>query len=116
MAATKATTVLLNSVASSSNSSAANTSADYIDTVFIQVVQNGNANTAATVQVLEQPVNGINFYGSPTKLFTAGVNAGTYQTLIAVDPTSAAVKVQYTQAVNGTNSVCTAELGQFTGV
>ncbi len=116
MAATKSNQTLLAAVTATTTSASVSTAGDYADTVFGTITQTGTATTAASIQVYESPGGSANFYGAPTKQFTAGLAAGTYPFEIAVDPTAGSVKVTYTQQIGGTSSACTAELGQVTGI
>jgi hypothetical protein len=117
MAITKgAGTAVLSAVTSTQTSSAVTTSGDYADTLFISIVQVGTATGAATVQVLESPDGGTTYYAAPTKLVTAGLLAGTYQSLIALDPTTTKAKVTFTAQTGGSSSTCTVQLNNVTGI
>lgn len=100
----------------SGTSNAISTSGSYAATLYGSIVVVGTATSAATVQVQESPDGGTTWYASPTKLFTAGLTAGTYPLEIALEPTTTGFRVVYTAQTGGTSSTFTAQLAQVTAI
>jgi hypothetical protein len=103
------------SATASGTTNAITTTGLYAKTIYGQIVVVGTATTAATIQVQESP-DGSTYYSIPTKVYTAGLAAGTYPFQIPCDPTCASVQVVYTAQSGGTSSTLTMQLGEVTGV
>ena len=91
----------------------ASCSTDYLQEVYVSLVQVGSATTAATFIVQASP-DGSTYYSGPT--YTAPTTAGTYNWTIAVPVTAEDVQIVYTAQAGGTSSTLAAQLGQVTGV
>jgi hypothetical protein len=88
-------------------------STDYVQEVYVSIVQVGTATTAATFTVQFSP-DGSTFYSAQT--FTAPTSAATTSWVIAVPVTAEDVQIVYTAQSGGTSSTLTAQLGQVTSV
>ena len=116
MAITKgAGTSVIASTNANTNSSVQNVSANYLTEVYVDLIQNGTATTAATVQIQPSPDNST-FYNPASLLWTAPLNAGTYDAVIQVPGTAIAYKAIYTIQNGGTNSVCAIQSNFVNGV
>jgi hypothetical protein len=117
MAIVKGTgTTVLASTASTTTSSAISSNSDYATAVYISIVQVGTATTAAQVQISVSPDGGTTYYNSPTLLWAAGLGAGTYQTMLVLDPTTTNFKAIFTAQVGGTSSTVVAQSNDVTAV
>lgn len=120
MAATKAATTFTWASGSATTSGTTNpittsVATDYAGAVWGSIVVVGTPTVAATVQIQESP-DASTYYSPPTKLFTAGLTAGTYSFAIALEPTAKAVQLVYVAQTGGTSSTFTAQLGEVTAV
>jgi hypothetical protein len=88
-------------------------SADYIQEIYLSIVQVGTASTAATFTPQWSP-DGSTYYSGQT--YTAPTSAATTTWVIAVPVTAEDVQIVYTAQSGGTSSTLTAQLGQVTGV
>jgi hypothetical protein len=116
MAATKSALSFTWASGSSTSSGTTNPiscSSDYIQEVFVSIVQVGAATSAATFTVQASP-DGSTYYSGQT--YTAPTAAGTTSWTIAVPVTAESVQIVYTAQTGGTSSTLTAQLGQVTGV
>jgi hypothetical protein len=116
MAASKSASTFTWASGSSTSSGTTNPiscSTDYIQEVYVSIVQVGTATTAASFSLQWSP-DGSTYYAGQT--FTAGTAAATYTWTIAVPVTAEDVQIVYTAQSGGTSSTLTAQLGQLTGV
>jgi hypothetical protein len=117
MAITKGTgTSVIASTTSTTTSSAISATSDYATAVYISIVQVGTATTAATVQIQVSPDGGTTFYSPPQLLVTAALAAGTYNWLLALDPTTTQFKAAFTTQTGGTSSTCIVQSNDVTAV
>jgi len=116
MALTKGTgTSVIASTASTYTSSAIDSSANYLTELYCSIVQSGGAATvAATIQV-QVSYDGTNYISPPTLLWTAGLAAATYATVLLVPTTAIKYKLTFTQCTTNT-STCVVVANQVTGV
>ena len=101
------------SATASGTTSPISCSADYLQEVYVSIVQVGTATSGASFAVQSAP-DGSTYYSSQT--YTAGTSAATYTWVIAVPVTAESVQIVYTAQSGGTSSTLTAQLGQITGV
>jgi hypothetical protein len=101
------------SATASGTTSAISCSTDYVQEVYVSIVQVGTATTAASFSVQWSP-DGATYYAGQT--YTAGTSAGTYSWVIACPVTAEDVQIVYAAQSGGTSSTLTAQLGQLTGV
>jgi hypothetical protein len=101
------------SATASGTTNAISCSTDYVQEVYVQIVQVGSATTAASFTIQWSP-DGSTYYSGQT--YTAGTSAATYTWVIACPVTAENVQVVYTAQAGGTSSTLTAQLGQMTGV
>jgi hypothetical protein len=116
MAVTKSATTFTwasGSATASGTTNAITCSADYIQEVYVQIVQVGTATTAATFTVQWSP-DGSTYYSGQT--YTAPTGAATTAWAVAVPVTAESVQIVYTAQSGGTSSTLTAQLGTVTGV
>jgi hypothetical protein len=116
MAATKSSATFTwasGSATASGTTSPISCSADYLQEVYVSIVQVGTATSGASFAVQSAP-DGSTYYSSQT--YTAGTSAATYTWVIAVPVTAESVQIVYTAQSGGTSSTLTAQLGQITGV
>lgn len=116
MAATKSATNFTWATGSATSSGMTNPiscSSDYVQEVYVSIVQAGTATTAASFYCQLSP-DGSTYY--PTQTYTAGTSAATYTWVISVPVTAESVEIVYTAQSGGTSSTLTAQLGQLTGV
>jgi hypothetical protein len=117
MACVKGTgTSVIASTASTTTSSAQDSSASYATEVYIDLVQVGTATTAAQVQIQVSPDAGTTYYSPPSLLWTAPLAAGTYDTVIQLPVSAGKWKAAYTQCVGGTSSTVVVQSNAVTGV
>ncbi len=88
-------------------------SSDYVQEVYVSIVQVSTATTAATFTVQWSP-DGSTYYSGQT--YTAPTAAATTNWVVAVPVTAEDVQIVYTAQSGGTSSTLTAQLGQVTGV
>lgn len=112
MAITKANTSLLSAVVTTQTSSAVSTTGDYADAVYVSAVVTGSPAAAATFAINQSP-DGSTYYSQAT--YTVSTTNGTYNWIIALDPTCEKVTVTFTAGTAGDCSF-TAQLGQVTAV
>lgn len=117
MAITKgAGATVIASTASTTTSSAQNSSADYVTEVYISMVISGTATGAATVQIQVAP-DGDNTYYSPGELlYTAPLAAGTYYKVYTIPVTATRWKAAFTQQSGGTSSTVVVQSNNVTAV
>jgi len=116
VAATKSATAFTWASGSATTSGTTNPiscSTDYIQEVYLQIVQVGTATTAATFTIQSSP-DGSTYFSGQT--YTAPTAAGTYTWNLAVPASAQDVQIVYTAQSGGTSSTLTAQLGQVTGV
>jgi hypothetical protein len=116
MAASKSSTTFTwasGSATASGTTNPISCSADYVQEVYVSIVQVGTATTAATFTVQWSP-DGSTYFSGQT--YTAPLGAATTAWVIAVPVTAQDVQIVYTAQSGGTSSSLTAQLGQVTGV
>lgn len=113
MAISKSAATLLSAVTTSQTSPAQDSSGDYVQQLYIDIVVVGTPTVAASVQPQWSP-DGTNFYNGPT--FSTSLAAGTYDTIIDVPATAKSVKAVFVQQTGGTSSTATVQLGQVTSI
>jgi hypothetical protein len=116
MAATKSASSFTWASGSSTASGTTNPiscSTDYVQEVYVSIVQVGTASTAANFYVQWSP-DGSTYYSGQT--YTAPTSAATTNWVIAVPVTAEDVQIVYAAQSGGTSSTLTAQLGQVTGV
>ena len=113
MAETQSYATLLNAVTTTQTTAATATSGLYAKTVFCQLVVVGTPTGSAAFAVLES-LDNVVYYQGPS--FAAPLVASTYWWKIALDPTTAYVKVAFVAQTGGTSGTFTAQLGEVTGV
>jgi len=117
MAITKgAGTSVIGSTASTTTSSAQDSSGAYATECYISLVQVGTASGAATVQIQVSPDAGTTYYSPPSLLWTAPLVAGTYNTVLAIPVTAGKWKAVFTQCTGGTSSTVVVQSNAVTGV
>ena len=117
MAISKGTgTSVIGSTASTTTSSAIDSSGNYLTELYVSIVVVGTATTAAKVQVNVSPDAGTTYYSPPTLLWTAGLTAATYNTVLMVPTSAGKYTVTFTQQSGGTSSTCVVQANQVTGV
>jgi len=116
MAITKGSgTSVIGSTASTTTSSAQDSSGAYATEAYISLVQVGTASTAAQVQIQVSP-DASTFYSPPSLLWVAPLVAGTYNTLVAIPVTAKQWKAVFTQCTGGTSSTVVIQSNAVTGV
>ncbi|MGO9466385.1 MAG: hypothetical protein ACLQIB_11570 [Isosphaeraceae bacterium] len=116
MAATKSSssfTWASGSATASGTTNPISCSTDYVQELYVSIVQVGSASTAATFTPQWSP-DGTTYYSGQT--YTAPLTAVTTNWTIAVPVTAEDVQIVYTAQSGGTSSTLTAQLGQVTGV
>ncbi len=117
MAITKgAGSVVIASTASTTTSSAIDTSGNYLTEVYGTVVVVGTATTGATIQIQVSHDAGTTYISPPSLLWTAGLAAATYTFLLWVPTTATRIKVTFTQQAGGTSSTVICNLNNITTV
>ncbi len=86
---------------------------DYVQEVYVSIVQVGTASTAAAFTLQFSP-DGATYYSGQT--YTAPTSASTTNWIIALPVTAEDVQIVYTAQSGGTSSTLTAQLGQVSGV
>jgi hypothetical protein len=116
MAATKSAssfTWASGSATASGTTNPINCATDYVQEVYVSIVQVGTATTAANFYLQWSP-DGSTYYSGQT--YTAGTAPTTYAWVIAVPVTAEDVQIVYAAQAGGTSSTLTAQLGQVTAV
>lgn len=117
MAVTKGSgTSVIASTASTTTSSAQDSSGQYVTEVYIEIVQVGTATTPGQVQIQVSPDAGTTYYSPPSLLWKTDTAAGTYDTVIAIPVTATRWKAAFTQQSGGTSSTVVVQSNAITGI
>lgn len=109
-------TSVIGSTASTSTSTAQDSSGNYATEVYVDLVQVGTATTAAQVQIQISPDAGTTYYSPPSLLWVAPPAAGTYDTIISIPITVGKWKAVFTQCVGGTSSTVVVQSNNVSAV
>ncbi len=114
MAASKTSASILSAVTTTQTSNPVSTAALYAATVYASLVVVGTPSASATFQI-QISCDGTNYYNYGGA-YQATLAAGTYQWVIALDPTAVDVQIVFTAQTGGTSGTFTAQLGEVTGI
>jgi hypothetical protein len=107
-------TPILSAVTTSQTSAAITTSADFADSIYAALVVVGTPTSSATWQIFQSPDGGTTYYGGP--VYSAALAPGTYQWIIALDPTCTRARVQFNAQAGGGSGTFTAQLNNVVAI